>query len=203
MADVAALILAAGRGTRFGADPDTTKLLAPLADGRPMLAHVAALARASRAAPVLVVTGHARREIEAALAGEALTFVHNADHASGMAASLRAGIAALPPRTKGVLVLLGDMPLVRSDTLEHLVDAFSRDVPDAVVPAVKGQRGNPALVGRSLFARIMELGGDEGARRILFDPGVRVVECEVDDPGIFADVDTPGALAALNDPARS
>ena len=93
--------------------------------------------------------------------------------------------------------MLGDMPLVASTTLDRLIEMFARERPDAIVPCLGGRRGNPALIGRKLFPHLVALHGDEGARTILSDPRHRVLECVVNDPGIFADVDTPEGLAAL------
>lgn len=201
MPEVAALVLAAGRASRFRAAPDTSKVFAELA-GRTLIAHAADAALGSCARPVIVVTGQGRERAHAALAGRAVRLVHNAGYATGMAGSLKIGIDALPEACEGALVLLGDMPLVRSRTLDEMIAAFARERPDAVVPCLSRRRGNPALIGRSLFAQIMLLEGDAGARAVLADPRHHVLEREVDDPGIFTDVDTPEALAALKDGSR-
>src|SRR5579884_729248 len=112
MNDLAAIILAAGLGTRFaGGNASTTKLLAEL-DRKPLVRHVADAALASGARPVIVVTGHAREGVENALRELPLTFVHNADYVSGLASSVRVGIAAVPQEAAGAIILLGDMPLV-------------------------------------------------------------------------------------------
>ena len=194
---IAAIVLAAGRATRFAAPSGGSKLVAPL-DGTPLLRHAVAAALASRATPVVVVTGHAAALTRAALdTGGSCRLVHNPDYVTGMAGSLQAGLAALPLDACGVLVLLGDMPRVAPRTLDNLIDAFAPARADAVVPVFRGRQGNPVLLGRSLFPRLMALTGDAGARALLGDPSCRVVACEVDDPGIHADVDTPGDLAAL------
>ena len=78
-----------------------------------------------------------------------------------------------------------------------MADAFSAGEADAIVPRTRGRAGNPVLLGRALFPQLMALTGDEGARRILAHPSRRVEWCEVDDPGIFADVDTPDDLRTL------
>lgn len=202
MVEVAAIILAAGRASRFGAGADDSKVLAELA-GEPLIRRVAATALASRAAGVHVVTGHAAGRVAAAVAGLAVTSVFNPDHASGLASSLKAGIASLPPCCDGALVLLADMPMVRRETLCRLIAAFAaaRHACDAVVPVHHGERGNPVLLARALFPAAMGLEGDEGARRLLRKPSVRIVSVEVDDPGIALDIDTQAALAALRAPA--
>ena len=191
---VAALILAAGTSSRYrAADPSVaTKLVAHL-DGVPLVRRVAEAALSSGARPVVAVTGHAAAEVRAALDGCAVTFTQNADYASGLASSLRAGLAALPPDVAGALVLLGDMPGVTAPLLDRLIAAFAADPgAEAVVPVHAGRRGNPALLGRALFAAAAALTGDEGARRLL--ALARVVEVEIDDEAVLLDVDEPAAL---------
>lgn len=195
---VAAVVLAAGRGSRFGAGPSDSKVLAML-DGKPLIAHVLACVAGSRVTRCVVVTGHAGDAVATALDPFDVTRVHDPDHASGLAHSLRTGIAALPATVGGAIILLADMPLVRSATLDALVAAFAAAPPgtEAVVPSHEGVRGNPVLLGKTLFGAVATLRGDEGARRLLAGPGRRVIPCAVDDPGIVADVDTRAGLRTL------
>ena len=87
---VAAIVLAAGRGARFGAARG--KLLADYR-GRPLARCAVKAALASKASKTIVVTGHARGDVEQALAGLPVNFAHNLDFASGVASSLRVGLA--------------------------------------------------------------------------------------------------------------
>ena len=191
---VAGIVLAAGRSTRMGAD---NKLLQELR-GRPILRHAVEAQLEARLAPVLVVTGHQREEVEAVLADLPVRFVHNPDYASGLAGSLRAGVAALPPDAEAAVVSLGDMPNVTPQVIERLAESHLRQ-PDAlaVVPTLFGHRGNPVLLARAIFPAVSLLSGDRGARRLLDEAGNRVVEVPFEDPAIAIDVDTPEALKAL------
>jgi molybdenum cofactor cytidylyltransferase len=188
---IAAVILAAGRGARFGAEEN--KLLAPL-NGELILRRVVRTALASRASGVVVVTGHRRQEIEAALAGLDVICVHNPDFASGLASSLRTGLAAAAGED-GALIMLGDMPGVEPAILDALIAAFEK-APGcpAVVPAYRGARGNPVLLSRAIVPRLGALRGDEGARGLLRSME-GVIELPLDDARILADVDTPADLA--------
>ena len=199
MTEVAAIILAAGRASRFEAGADDSKVLAAY-DGASLVARVAGAALRSRAASVQVVTGHAGAGVAAALAGLAVSFIDNPAYATGMASSLKAGVAAAPGSSAAAVVLLADMPLVRTGTIDALIAAFGRaaDEIDAVVPVYEGRRGNPVLLSRTLFEAVGKLEGDEGARKLLGRPGVRVATCAVDDPGIMLDIDTRDALTALH-----
>jgi molybdenum cofactor cytidylyltransferase len=195
--EIAAIVLAAGQSARFraaGGGP-ASKLVAGLA-GRPVVRHVVENALASRARPVLVVTGHARDEVMAAIAGLPVTEIFNPLYETGLASSLKAGVAAVPTAAKGALVLLGDMPLVGAALLDRLIDLFvSRPQTEAVVPLHAGERGNPVLVGRALFPAIAELSGDQGARKII--ERARIAELVVEGDSVSIDIDTPAVLAEI------
>ena len=105
---IAALVLAAGRSTRMGA---INKLIAEIG-GKPLVRIAAEQALASRASPVIVVTGHQHEQVEAALAGLPVKLVHNPDYTEGLGTSLKVGIAAVPEDADGAIVCLGDMPQV-------------------------------------------------------------------------------------------
>jgi molybdenum cofactor cytidylyltransferase len=190
---VGALVLAAGRGTRMGGP---NKLLAEVS-GKPLVRHAVEAALDSSARPVVVVAGHERERVEAALAGADVKLVHNPDFVEGLSTSLKAGLAALPQDVDGALVLLGDMPRVTSGLIDRLIDAFDPAAGGlAVVPVREGHRGNPVLFSRVFFPELQTVTGDVGARGLLGSHGERVVEVPVDDDAAFLDVDTPEALEA-------
>ena len=185
-----ALVLAAGSATRFGG----RKLLADW-NGAPLLHAALAAARAAPVEGVTVVTGADAAEIEACVTAfdPAIPRVHAPDHGQGMAASLRAGVAALPADTQGVFVFLGDMPRVPRAVLQPLAEAV-RAGALAVAPVFQGRRGNPVILARELFATVATLTGDTGARDLLNDLGARLVLVESPDDGVLFDVDVPGDL---------
>lgn len=197
MTDVATLILAAGRGTRFGAAP---KLLA-LLDGKPLVRRAAEAALAARPRPVVAVLGAHADGVEAALAGLNLRLVWNEAYADGLSTSLRKGISALPPGCEAAIVMLGDMPLVSADLIDRLADSFIQtgSKPAAVIPVHAGRRGNPVLLNlRVLGEDIARLQGDRGAGPLLSG---RTDLLEVEgDASTTLDIDTPEALAALTTP---
>src|SRR6202000_1128741 len=158
---VAVVLLAAGESRRWGAD---NKLLAPL-DGKPMVQVTAAAILKSSIRPVLVMTGHEADMVSAALQDLPVAFNHAPDFADGMAASLKAGIAAVPADCTAARTGLGDMSLERPDTLGRLAKFHAGQA--AVFPTYNGKRGNPVLLARPLFTGVMNLSGDEGARRLL------------------------------------
>jgi len=189
---VAAVILAAGQARRMGGP---NKLTARF-DGVPLVRRVAEAALQSAADPVVLVTGHRAAEVELAAAGLALRIVHNPDYAEGLATSLKAGLAAVPPEAAGALVVLADMPGVTRDVLDRLVAEFeARDGAAIVLPTVDGKRGNPVLWPRAFFPELMAVTGDTGARHLLGAHEDAVVRVEIGAAAAI-DVDTPEALAA-------
>jgi molybdenum cofactor cytidylyltransferase len=190
---IAALVLAAGQSRRMGRN----KLLLPI-DGTPMVARTVDALIASAATDIVVVTGHQQDDLRRVLAGRAAAFVHNPDFASGLASSVKAGIAAVPEDADGVLVCLGDMPLVGPTHLDRLIAAFNPVEGRLIcVPTYDGKRGNPVLWARRYFAEMAGLSGDVGARGLLERHADAVCEVAMTDAGVLLDVDTPDALKAL------
>jgi molybdenum cofactor cytidylyltransferase len=192
--NVAALVLAAGRSSRMGGP---NKLLAEIG-GRPLVRIAAEQALASRARPVIVVTGHQREGVEAALEGLPVQFVHNKGFADGLGTSLRAGISALPAGVDGAIVCLGDMPQVDAAMIDRLVGAIDPDKGALIaVPSIDGKRGNPVVWSRRFFPELMAVEGDIGARHLIGRYSEAVVEVPLSGTAALTDVDTPEALAAV------
>ena len=192
---VAAILLAAGRSSRMG---PRHKLLVPGQDGIPMVARVADTLLATPLRPIIAVLGHRAPEVDAALGHRPVTRVHSSDYQSGLAASLRAGVAALPPGTQAVLVVLGDMPLVSPAIVARLIDAYDPDEGRLIVaPTFQGHLGNPVLWDRRFFAEILALTGDRGARALLDRHAEHVTTVAMEDDAVLRDIDTPEQLATL------
>ncbi|HXN43207.1 MAG TPA: molybdopterin-binding/glycosyltransferase family 2 protein [Xanthobacteraceae bacterium] len=190
---VAAIVLAAGRSTRMGGP---NKLLENIS-GKPLVRIAAEQALSSRARPVVVVTGHERARVEAALEGLDVRFVHNPDYAQGLSTSVKAGLAALPPEAEAVIVCLGDMPQVTSALIDRLIAAFDPEQGALVVlPTFSGKRGNPVLWSRRFFPDLMALEGDVGARHLIGAYPEVVTEVPVENAAAMVDIDTPDALRA-------
>lgn len=196
---IAALVLAAGQSRRMGAQ---NKLLAEL-EGKPLFCRAVDAALASRCCQVMVVTGWQGDEVAAALGDRAVSRVHNSDFASGMASSLRCGLAALSADVDGVVILLADMPWLDGGHIDRLIAAFDLAAPAILVPEFNGQRGNPVVWPRSYFAEMRQIDGDVGARALLERHAEAVQRVDFDSDAIFVDVDTPAALAQMGSRPQS
>jgi len=191
-----AVVLAAGFGSRFGGG----KLTATMPDGRPLIAGALAAAAAAPVRTVTVVWGAdtgvpaAARAVFAALGAPArLTLVHASEHARGLSASLKAGVASLPPDCAGCFLFLGDMPRIPTAVLAPLAEALAAGA-TAAAPVWNGQRGHPVLFGRALLPALLGLEGDKGAGSLLAGLGDKLALAPAPDDGVLYDVDVRGDL---------
>jgi molybdenum cofactor cytidylyltransferase len=193
-------VLAAGLARRMG----QAKLLLPVG-GHPIVRHAVEGVRTAGLDPVLVVTGPAPAPIEAALAGLDVRIVVNPTPEAGQAGSVRAGIAALPETVDTVLVALGDQPVLAPTIIPALLAAHRASGRPIVAPRYQDGPGNPVLFDRVIFAELLALQGDQGARPVIAREPARVEWVVLDLP-MPQDVDTPADYekirSALDGPTR-
>lgn len=180
----AALILAAGEGRRMGG-PKARLLV----DGETLLQRAVRVASGAGCDPVIAVVG----DWGAGLLIGKVTVIHNPGVSEGMASSIRAGIAALPPGTKSVLILTVDQPAVDAILLRKLLALAAKDREKPVACAYGNTLGIPAVLPRRLFADLLELTGDRGAKAIL----LREHTAALPFPEGEADLDSPEDLGRI------
>jgi molybdenum cofactor cytidylyltransferase len=182
---IAAVVLAAGLSRRMG----QAKLLMKVG-GRAIVRYVVESALAGGVDAVWVVTGPDVEPIEAALAGFEVQLVVNPAPEEGQAASVRAGIAALPPSVDAALIALGDQPLLAPSIIPALLAARRTSPKLIVAPRYRDGQGNPVVFRREIFPELLRLTGDQGARPIIQQEPARVEWVDLDLP-MPPDVDTP------------
>ncbi|MGH9585926.1 MAG: nucleotidyltransferase family protein [Acidobacteriaceae bacterium] len=185
---MSAVVLAAGRSMRMGEAKQLLRL-----GGCSMLQRTLENVRASGVEEVVLVLGFAAEAIQRELSGPLLDDVRvvvNENYESGMSSSLRVGLAAVSPVVDAALIMLADQPFVRPETMRRIVEHSSGCDAEIVVPMYKGERGNPVLLGRPVFAEAMRLEGDVGFRAIFANHADEIARIEVDDPAILMDIDT-------------
>lgn len=161
---IAAVVLAAGGSRRLG----RPKQLEPW--GRTtLLGHVVERARAFPVDEIWVVLGADSAEVLSSVDLSGCGVIENPGWEEGLASSLRVALDALTrlSKAKGALILLGDQPDVSGEVVAELVERFRRTRAQAVVPKYRYMWGNPVIVARALWPRLMSLAGDEGARGLL------------------------------------
>lgn len=188
---IAAVVLAAGSGSRFGG----AKQLAEL-EGIPLLEHAL---RAAEAVPalerVVVVLGARAQEVRAGIQLGQAEAVVCADWEEGQAASLRCAIAAVADADAAVL-LLGDMPRITPQVIARFAELAAQHGAQVRARAVyDGLPGHPVALGSAYFDQLAALRGDVGAREVLKRIGAFAIECgHLCSP---VDIDTPAALDEL------
>jgi len=195
MAKLAAIVLAAGASTRFGAE---NKLLTRLDDGRTLIRCVIDALMGSGITEVVVVTGYDAALITETLAGLPVRFVENDQWQTGMGSSVAAGARALAEDVAGAFIVPGDMPHLSADLLRKLVAAFDNHNQLSIVyPALPdGAQRNPVVWPRSFFPQLAALTGPKGGKALLQDLTDCSVAVRIADSMLLADVDTPADLDA-------
>ncbi len=188
---IAAVVLAAGAGTRFGGP----KVMAEH-DGVPLVRHVVLRLRAAGIAHVVVIASDHLPGIGDAIEGTEAT-VLSIPPGSAMSDSLRKGADSLPAACEAFVVALGDQPLIDPEVVTRLVSTWERSNTAAVVPVYAGGvQGHPVLFDGTMRRHFAQLSGDRGARELLQRMGDRVSWITIDAP-VPADVDTPDDLRQL------
>lgn len=186
---VAAILLAAGSGTRFGAD----KLLHPLPHGVPIAAQAARHLRAVFHDRIVAVLRPGAEALASRLRDEGCEVVV-CDHAGeGMGASLAWAVRASGLASAWV-VALADMPFIRPSTLQAVHDAMAGGAALAA-PYFRARRGHPVGFSSRFRVELEALRGDEGARQLLGRHAKELVKIPVGDPGVVRDIDRPADLA--------
>ena len=188
-ASVSAVVLAAGAASRFG----SVKLLAELG-GRPVLQHVLDAVDAQGLAEVVVVLGDDAEAIERAIEWHGERRVRNPDPGRGLSSSLSVGLDSISSTATAALIVLGDQPGLRADTVGALLAQPDDPTRPVVVPRYDDDAArNPVLIGRPAFGLAAEARGDRGLGPVLAAHPEIVMEVPV--TGSNPDVDTPADLA--------
>jgi len=186
-----AIVLAAGGSSRMGEPKQLLRL-----NGTSLVVRAADAALDCGADPVAVVLGSGAAQVAAEIAGRPVLAVHNPEWATGLASSVRAGVAALlvaEPGLDAVLVAPCDQPALSADALRRLA-ALHRATGKMAAARYAGRNGGPAVFGRRHFVALKALAGDEGARRLL--NAAPDDTATLDLPELAADLDTPSDYAA-------
>jgi molybdenum cofactor cytidylyltransferase len=194
------IILAAGESRRMGYPKPLLEI-----DGRTFIEQIAKTILAVVPRLVIVVGAH-RDRVRAAIQHDArIAIVENSNYSRGQLSSLKAAIRIVQPDSAGVLVHLGDHPMVRLETFQAIVDSYNGTGKTIVIARNGGHRGHPVIFDRSLFRELESAPEEAGARFVVNADESRVAYVDLNDPGINLDLDTPADLtrAGLPPPPRS
>ena len=185
MAKVSAILLGAGESKRMGVN----KLSLPWGK-ETVLEHCLRTLLRSNVKEVILVLSDRTKGMGSRFKGRGVKVVMNPRYRGGMSTSIRRGIQATDQGAEGILIALGDQPLLQTRTINALIRAFARSKGGIVLPSYRGRRGHPVLFDRCYKKTLLSLRGDVGGKSILErDPG-KVVEVRTKSEAVVKDIDT-------------
>ncbi len=182
---VAGIILAGGQSKRLGG-------VKPLLvhENATLLERVVQNYRAASLEPIIVVLGFEARRVIQRIPLGGLKVVINPQPSLGMSSSIQRGLAHISPRCNGVMIALGDMPLVTTETVNLLVEEFGKGKKGIVVPVYDKKQGHPVIFDVKYLPELAELRGDTGAKALLEAHPKDIREVKVASDEVLIDVDT-------------
>lgn len=189
---VVVVILAAGLSSRMGRPK---QLL--LHKNKTLLRHVVDAAAMSSVDDVLIILGHRAAEVLTAISPlpSRVRVVVNTDYMQGQATSLLCGLQQCDPSVGAAIVLLGDQPHVRATVIDESIRRWRQGAGPVIRSSYRGVGGHPVLLGRDVW-ELLDLKGDEGARRLIAERPDLVTDLQIDED-LPIDVDTPEDAQAL------
>ena len=188
---IAAVLLAAGSGSRMGLKPKSLLEL----NGEPLIRRSARQLLDAGVTQLVVVLGHYAADIEAPLDGLPVHKVYNPDPDQGLVSSQRLGLQALSDNTDTVIMSLADQPLVTTQDIQTLLHAFAPSTQDMLFPFVNGQPGNPVLL--SARARLEILAGESqfGCKEWRQSHAAQTLKLPTENLHFVTDLDRPEDIA--------
>jgi molybdenum cofactor cytidylyltransferase len=192
----AGIILAAGESTRFGKPKQLLRL-----KNKYLIEWVLDAALGSRLKQIILVVGHEHQKILQALGTKAqnprLQVVVNHQYKQGQSVSLQTGLLKIRDIFPSIMFLLGDQPMLKSETIDYLLDQFWSSDKDICVPAHRGERGNPTIFSQRFYQQLSQIKGDIGAREIIKNHPEHILDVELENPQCLIDVDTENDFKKL------
>jgi molybdenum cofactor cytidylyltransferase len=191
---ISAILLAAGQSKRMG----ELKQLMPFGQSTIVEQAIDNLLD-SAVDEVIVVVGYKAENVIKAIAAKPIKLAINPDYEQGMSTSIIAGLNLVHGRVQGVMLVLGDQPLVNSQTINSLIEEFYNHDKGIAVPTYQGSRGHPIIFAIKYKEKLLKLKGDVGGRQIIKDHPGDVLEVAVNSESIVADFDTTDDYQAYVD----
>ncbi len=185
MSRISAVLLGAGESRRMGVD----KLSLPWGR-KSMLGHCFETLLRSEVYELIVVLSTRNKGVRNQFRGRKVRTVINPLSKMGMSSSIRRGLQKIHPHCRGILIALGDQPLLKTRTINALIRTFDEGKGGIIVPSFRGIKGNPVIFDRKFKKELSNLRGDVGGRSILESHSEDVRVVPVKSIGVVRDMDT-------------
>ena len=183
--NIQAIILAAGESKRMG----KPKLLLPFGDTS-ILETVIANAGIPAIEKTLLILGANHEAIGNQVRNYPVETVQNQQFREGMLSSVQCGLQAIPDSTDAVMVLLGDQPMIGSEIMNNMVNAYNNSDQEIIVATCQGKRGHPILFGSRYFREVLDFTANNSLKDLLTAHPGDIGEMDTEDPEILRDIDT-------------
>jgi molybdenum cofactor cytidylyltransferase len=182
---ISAILLAAGESNRMG----QPKQLLPFGQSTILEQAIDNLLN-SAVSETIVVLGHRAEEVIKTIAAKPVKIAINSNYLQGMSTSIITGLNLIDSRARAVVIALGDQPLVDSQTINSLIEAFVAHKKGVAIPVYQGRRGHPVIFSIKYKGELLKLKGDIGGREIIDRHPDDVLEVVVNCEGVVIDIDT-------------
>jgi CTP:molybdopterin cytidylyltransferase MocA len=190
---VSCILLAAGQSMRFG----SPKALA-LLNGETVISRLQRILLDSAVDEIIVVTGaHASALKPYLLNHKRLKVVHNKDYILGQTSSFQAGLREVCPKSLGFMLLPVDYPLVKTQTIDILVDEFMKKADKIIIPTCDSQKGHPPIFPVALKNEFLSLNSSEGLNQVQRCHQENIIFCAVADKGTVKSFNTEEEFESL------
>jgi molybdenum cofactor cytidylyltransferase len=183
---VSAILLAAGESRRM----KSFKPLLPFA-GKTFIECCADNLLASRAAEIVVVTGHRHQDICRQIGNRPVRIVYNPDYQQGMSTSIKRGLAVISNSAQAVMIALADQPLITSAIFNQLIEAYESTRPLLVIPIHGARRGHPIIIDLRLKDEVIAMDPAQGLRQVVHAHESDVAYVESASDSVLIDFDYP------------
>ena len=192
---IGGLILAAGNSKRMG---DKNKLLLKFRS-EPIIKQVCRVALNTNLKPLYVVTGFQKNLIEKVIPPKIDKIIYNMNWSSGMASSIYAGLSCMPNSVSGCMIILGDMPLIKIETINLLLSEFKKHLYEKIVfPMYKKNQANPVIFPNFFFPDILACDGDNGAKKVLMNFPDKSIGIPIESDEVILDCNTDDDYFLIN-----
>lgn len=196
---ITAILLAAGSSRRMGVE---NKLLLPFGKKK-VVEHVLDHLLEVPDLEIIVVLGHEAKAVQQVIGKRSVQFVFNENHLMGMTTSIQAGVRLANAQSKGYLICLSDLPLIKTKTYNQIIQTFQKQLSDKsktiVIPTFQEKKGHPILFASHYQQAILAHQEMEGCKKIIQQNQEQLYFLKMNTPYILQDMDTPSDYQKLQD----
>lgn len=191
---ISCILLAAGASTRFGGSP---KALVRIG-ANSIIERILAMLLTTKISEVIVVLGADAIKIAPKIPNNSgIRVVINENYSQGQTSSFKAGLTSLDSNTEGILLMPVDMPFIKKETIDLLIEVFLKNTSLIVVPTCEGKNGHPPIFSKMLLRDLKNLKNDEPLSTLLHKHEKETIKLPVTDPGVIRSFNTPQEFKQL------